>query len=200
MSNQVAEVAREVGEKLKAAKFPFRVVYAPERTDRSDMSNPVILFMRDRMNGEDIEPPKGQQANGRLVLNRKTGVEVRIYACSSLPSARAQDHEELADYLIDAVLVALEEVCKEGRFSPFEYGEARFLYPSELVFDDNEPEKYRGVVFVLRLKIGRGVVKRDYLKQVRPTTTVSEVGSQVEVRQNDEDDPEVVPIGTQPDP
>jgi hypothetical protein len=200
VSNQVYEVAREVGAKLKAAKFPFRVVYAPERTDRSDTSNPVILFMRDRTNGEGIEEPKGQQANGRIVLNRKTGVEIRIYACSNVPGAMVQDHEELADYLIDAVLVALEEVCKEGRFSPFEYGEARFLYPEELVFGDNEPEKYRGVVFVLRLKIGRAVVKRDYLKQIRPTASPVVTGNQVEVRQNDEDDPEVVPIGTQPDP
>lgn len=198
MSNQIREVARAVDAKLAAAKFPFRVAYAPERTDRSDTSNPVILFARDRTDGENVLPPKGQQANGRRVLDRMCGVVIKVYARSSLPGAMVEDHEELADYLVDAVLVALEETCKEGKFSPFEYTEARFMYPEEIVTEDGKPEHWPGVVFLLRLKIGRGVIKRDYLKAVRPTAAPTGVGNQVEVRQQDGDSPEVVPIGTQP--
>lgn len=198
MSNQVFEVAHELGVKLEAAKFPFLVEYAPERIDRSDTANPVILVARDRMNGENILPPAQFQVNGRKMLGRACGVEIKVYARSSLPAPMIAEHEELADYIVDAVLCALYEIEKEGKFSPFEFTEARFMFPEEVVTAAGEPELWPGVVYVLRFKIARAVVKRDYLKQVRPQSSADQTGNVVEVRQKDSDSPVNVPIGTQP--
>lgn len=198
--NLCYEVARELGAKLKAGKYPFRVLYAPERTDRANTADPVILVRRDRDNGEDIRPPIGQQKNGRRVLDRYQGIEIKVYARSSLSGAMPQDHEELADYLVDAVLVALAEITTEEKMTAPEYTEARFMYPEEVVTEKGEPEHWPGVVFLLRLKIGRGVIKRDYLKQVRPVAAPTGVGTTVEVRLKQDDPPEVVSFTTPPEP
>jgi hypothetical protein len=195
--NLCYEVSREVGQKLAALKYPFPVVYARERTSRAN-ADPVILFMRDRVNGETITAPKGQQGNPRKVLDRYSGVEIRIYACAALDGATRQEHEELADYLTDAVLCALEETATESKLGELEYTEARFMYPEELVTEKGEPEHWPGEVFLLRLKIGRGVFRRDYKRQGRPVGSFTGASGEVEVRRENSDDPEVVPYGAQP--
>lgn len=199
--NLIYEVSRELGLRLKARKYPFRVHYGPERTNRESNASPVILVCRDRADGEDIQPAVGQQANGRKIATRLQGVEIKIYAQSSLPHATLQEHEELADYLVDAVLVSLYEIAAAEKMGTLEFTEARFMYSNELVTEKGEPEHWPGVVFLLRLKIGRGVLKRDYLKQIRPAAAPTGAGTDVEVRLKSDDPPEVVTVtATPPNP
>lgn len=199
MSNQTFELSRWLGTELAARKFPYRVIYAPERTDRASVM-PVILLSRDLDASESVGTPKGQQANPHKSSTRRIPCKLKIYARASLPGSSVIDHEELADYLVDAVLVALDEWSTAQRGGGIEYGEMQFMTPEELVTDDGKPEGWPGLVYLIRFTIGRGVVKRDFLKQARPTGSINGVGSTVEVRLNTEDEPEVVPVGPQPPP
>src|SRR5690349_20527064 len=186
MSNQTGELARWLDENLRSRKFPFRVRYAPERTDRTQ-HHPVILLMRDTMTSEKVGEAKGTQKNGRKMRTRRIPVVIKIYAKSSLDGATLENHEELADYLVDGIVTALEIWSTSERGGGIEYGEMAFMTPDELVTADGKPEGWPGVVYIMRFTIGRGVIERDYLKQVRPTGTLTGVGSSVEVRQVDED-------------
>jgi hypothetical protein len=185
------------------------VRYAPERTERSQ-HHPVILMSRDTDTSEKVGTAQGTQKNGRKMRTRRLPVKLKIYAKSSLEGARIEDHEELADYLVDAVVTALEIWSTSERGGGIEYGEMSFMTPDELLASGDltmsaggKPEGWPGVVYLMRFTIGRGVIERDYLKQVRPTATINGVGSTVEVRQVNEDgeplDPEIVPVGPQPE-
>jgi hypothetical protein len=177
-------------------------VYAPERTKETGFG-PMILFSRDHMASEKIESAHGTVKNGRKFRTRRLPVVLKIYAKSSLDGATLAEHEELADYLVDAVVSALEIWSTSERGGGIEYGEMAFLTPDEITPDrGGPPEGWPGVVYLMRFTIGRGVVERDYLKQAQPTGTLTGAGSTVEVRQTDDDgepaDPEIIPVGTQP--
>jgi hypothetical protein len=186
MSNQTSELGKWLDAHLRGRKYPFRVRYAPERTDRSSR-DPVILIARDTMASEKIESAHGTQKNGRKMRTRRIPVVVKIFAKSSLDGARLEDHEELADYLVDAMITALEVWSTSEKGGGIEYVEMSFLTPDELVTSDGKPEGWPGVVYLMRFTIGRGVIELDYLKQVLPTAPINGVGSTVEVRQFDED-------------
>lgn len=196
MSNQTYELARWIGAHLKDRKFPFRVIYAPERTDRKN-PDPVILISRDFETSEKVTAPQGQQANGRKMRTRRVPLKVKIFARSTLDGARRIEHEELADYLVDALIIALEEWSSSERGGVIEYGEMAFMTKDELELE--EPEGWSGVVYIMRFTIGRGVVKRDYLKQIRPTGTLTSASNRAEVRLDENDDPEVVEFSTPDD-
>lgn len=195
MSNQTVELARWLDTHLRGRKYPFRVVYAPERTERAHGS--VILLSRDTMTSEKIETAHGTQKNPRKFRTRRVPVAIRIYAQSSERGARRADHEELADYLVDAIVTGLEIWSTSERAGGIEYGEMSFMTPDELA-EDGTPEGWAGVVYLMRFTIGRGVVERDYLKQANPTGTINGTADRVEVRQFDEDgeatDPAIQPL------
>jgi hypothetical protein len=196
MSNQTAELGKWLDTHLRGRKYPFRVRYAPERTERTK-HDPVILIMRDTDTSEKIETAHGTQKNGRKYRTRRIPVKIKVYAKSSLDGARLEEHEELADYLVDALVTALEIWSTAERGGGIEFGEMAFLTPAEVVTADGAPEGWPGVVYLMRFTIGRGVVERDYLKQVRPTGTINGASSTVEVRQTNEDgtagDPAIQP-------
>lgn len=197
MSNQTYNLSLWLGAELKKRKYPFAVVYAPERFERANM-DPVITFERDRQATEKIGTARGAQANPNKMYTRQLPCKIKIYARDNKRGASIRDHEELADYLVDAVITALEEWSHAERGGEIMYSEANFMTPDELEADEHAPEGYTGAVYLLRFSIGRGVVKRDYLKQARPTGTLTGTGTNVEVRLKDEDEPEVVPVGPQP--
>lgn len=195
MSNQTFELAKSIGDSLKARKFPFRVIYAPERTARADHS-PVILFMRDTDTSETVETAHGAQTNGRKQATRRIPVKVLVYARASYEGATRDEHEELSDYVVDALIVALEDWNTSQKAGGIQYGEMAFLTLDELKsIEGNTPEGWPGTCYVMRFTIGRGVVTRDYLKQIRPTAALTGVGLEVDVRVNEADTPEVVPVG-----
>src|SRR5688572_21539185 len=199
MSNQTVELARWLDEHLQGRKYPFRVVYAPERTERSRGS--VILLARDNTTSEKVGTAQGVQKNGRKMRTRRIPVVVKIYAQASVRGARLADHEELIDYLVDALVTGIEIWATSERGGVVEYGEMSFMTPDELAAD-GKPEGWAGAAYIMRFTIGRGVVERDYLKQVQPTAVLTGVGSSVEVRQVDEDgeplDPAIQPPPEEP--
>lgn len=195
MSNQGYELAMWLRAELRARKYPVPVVYAPERAERTK-HDPVILVMRDRQTSEKVETAHGNDKNGRKFRTRRVPLAIKVYAKSALDGARIVEHEELADYLVDALITALETWATAERGGTIEYGEMAFMTSDELAAD-GDPEGWPGVVYLLKFTIGRGVVKRDYLKQVQPTGVLTGVSNSVEVRQIDDDgepaDPAVQP-------
>ncbi len=192
MSNQTLELCRWVATDLAAQKYPFDVVYAPERFTRANM-DPVVLFQRDNGSSEKVESPKGQQANGRKSATRRVPVKVKVYARSNLVGAGVADHEALADYLVDALIISLDEWSTAQRGGGIEYGEMAFMTPDELMADEHAPEGYIGLVYLMRFTIGRGVIKRTYKQEIRPVGEINGVANTAEVRLKDGDEPAIQP-------
>jgi hypothetical protein len=201
MSNQTRELARWLHDHLSGRKYPFRVSYGPERTERWRGS--AITLERDNMTSETVGTASGTQKNGRKMRTRRLPVVIKIYAQASTPGANHGDHEELVDYLVDALVTGLEIWATSQRAGVIDYGEMAFMTPDELAHE-GKPDQWSGAAYVMRFTIGRGVVERDYLKGVQPTATINGVGSTVEVRQFDEDgdpiDPEIVQVTAEEDP
>lgn len=205
--NQLYELALDVSGRLRARHYPFRVHYAPERADRNGI-DPVILFMRDRTANEPVVPAAGAAVRQAAAANTKAikkrdrtiGGAVKIYARASVTGAMAQDHEELADYLADAVICALDEWAVEAKTHLPVYTEARLMAPSELISDTGEPDQFPGVVYLLRFSILRGVYVRTYEKQGRALGLIAGAVNDVEVRLTEGDEPELVPAPPEEDP
>jgi hypothetical protein len=157
-----------LAERLTARKFPFPVVYGPEQHDR-DAFDTTIVFQRDESVNDTIGSPQGQQRNPRKHYTRKLAVVATIYAKSTEPNAMIGDHEWLCEQLVDAVTVALDEWCSEAKAGEPEYGEMRYLRREEM----GKLETWPGRAYVVRFKIGRGVMARDYLGAAQPQGTMS---------------------------
>lgn len=175
----IYDVSREVESKLRAQKYPFRVVYGPLHLHREDYPSGLIVFERAAVS-ESIGSPKGQQVNPRKLATRQTQGRARVYAKASKAGARLNEHEALCDYVVDAVIVAVEEAITEAKMGTLTWSEARYLTPAERQAEardqqtaDNRTQSYPleqwpGVVYQLQFNFERGVAKRDWLHAARP--------------------------------
>lgn len=156
-------LARDVGAKLLARKFPVRVAYGPERLQREGY-DPVIVIERDRGGSDRIGPAVGVQRNARKRMVRMLAVRATIYAVSTLPGAMIHDHERDCERLIDALLVALDEWQAAERAGALEISEARYLAAA----DRNDVETWPGVVYVIRFFVRRAVYALTYEGDAKP--------------------------------
>ena len=175
----IYDVSREVDAKLRAQSYPFRVEYGPAHLHREGYPTGVIVFERSSA-PEPIGSPKGQQVNPRKVATRQTQGRVRVYAKSGKAGSRLNEHQALCDYVVDAVIVAVEETITEARMGTLTWADARYLTPAELQAEardqqvaDNRTQTYPleqwpGVVYQLQFSFERGVAKRDWLHASRP--------------------------------
>lgn len=153
-----------IAERLAARKFPFPIVYGPEQHERESFDT-TIVFQRDDRNSDTIGSAQGTQRNPRKHYTRKLGVTVTVYAKSTVEHAHTGDHELLCEQLVDALNVAIDEWCAEARAGEPEYAEMRYLRRDEL---PEALQTWPGRAYVLRFKIGRGVMARDYLGAAQP--------------------------------
>lgn len=184
MSNQVYEMSRNIGEMLDEQKFPFEVRYVPERTQIEQTAPTQIHFTRCRVAPDLIGAPQGQQRNPRKSYTRKLCVDVLVYASSTLPGAMIQEHEDLCDQLVDALVVRVDEWCTAARAGEPEYVEMRYMGVDELPGLEGWP----GVVYLLRFRIGRGVTRKDFLGEGRPTGSPAHVKNTSQVKVAGTDD------------
>lgn len=156
-------------ERLETRKFPFPVLYGPEQHKRESFDTTIVLE-RDEANNDTFGPAQGFVRNPRKHYTRKLAVLATIYAKSSLPQAMVGDHERLAEQLVDALSVSIDEWCSEAKAGEPEFTESRYLRRDEL----GELETWPGRVYVLRFKIGRGVMARNYLGEGEPTASLAD--------------------------
>lgn len=183
----IYNLARDLDTRLAARLFPVRVAYGPERCVREGY-DPFVLLERDREASDKIGPPVGSQRNPRLITVRALAVVALIYARSTLPGARVEDHEHDCEQVVDALITELYAWGSEGRTGGIAFTEARYLAAA----DRNDVETWPGVVYRLKFSVPRGVRVLDYVGAGRPTGTPAGVGGDVEIRRNADDPPEVV--------
>ena len=171
MSNQIYEMALNIGEMLAAQKFPFPIYYVPQRTTVDQTGPTQIHFTRCRQASDLIGAPRGQQRNPRKMYTRQLCVDVLVYASSTLPGATIQEHEDLCDQLVDALVCRIDEWCTATKALDPDYVEMRYLTVEEL----QGLEGWPGVAYLLRFRIGRGVTAKTYLGEAKPTAAIQNI-------------------------
>lgn len=176
LRSQTKALADDVAARLRARRFPVAVLYGPEALEREGYQGPTIVIARDDTGGDTFRAPAGAQRNARNVWERGLALIVGVFAASTLPGARREDHEALADILTDASLVALYEACKASRLAAPELGGGRFLRAEERAGVQTWP----GVVYEYRAVVSRGVYAFTWDGAAEPEATIHAVASRTE--------------------
>ena len=161
------DIARAVGVELAQQGCPYRVVYGPERFTDIAALDTRIVFSRVGAQ-EEITHNISQRSNPKPHAIRSIGAIVRVIASSTTAGARREDHERIADSLVDILIVAIRKVCAQMRV------ECRFTTGRFLDADDAdmpELESWPGVVYELTTFVDRGVCDRTWAGDARQETT-----------------------------
>jgi hypothetical protein len=138
----------------------------------------LVVFRRDPKGGDQVNALVAQRTNPRSVRVRELGVEVVVFSASSLEGARINEHEHECDQVVDALIVAISEWGTEERAGSITIYESRYLDPSE---GDGVFEAWPGVRYVLRFRVPRAVLTRNYIGAARPEATISNVALEARV-------------------
>lgn len=133
---------------LKAKGVPFDVVYGPAQTPPGPTSR--IEVQRDTDGGDGVEAGKGRFANPKMFALRATGGMVRVLAKSTIDGATRQDHEHLADAIVDQVQVEIFKITRNARVG-FTVTRAGFVTNTSIT------DGWAGVVYELRFRVDRAV-------------------------------------------
>lgn len=147
------EIAKEIAEELKAKGVPHPVIYGPERGTGSVAETRVVIE-RDRYGNDEIGSPTARPANPRMVGVRWLACMATIYAQSTIPGPGVQDHERVADQLVDKLTIALHKVIRV-RKNQYRITRSKFLNAEEL--EVLQIENWPGVVYQIDFAIDRGV-------------------------------------------
>lgn len=153
----IYELSRYLDQRLAAQEFPCNVVYGPDRFERQNFRT-VVVLERDRQRGDSFEGPQGQQRNTRRLGQRQVGCLATIFAQSPKMGARVNEHEHLADQIVDALHCALINWRTATRSSVTFTG-GRFAGPNDL---PGNFESLPGVVYLLQFSVARGVEDRKF--------------------------------------
>lgn len=185
------EITLAVAEQLRARGVPFAVVFGPER-QKTTLTSPVrIVIERDRQVGDGIGPARSVHTNPRMRAVRAIGCVARIFAKSNVAGAGEWDHAELADKLVDKLVVALDVVVRSNQtlWAPVR---GKFLTAEELAARDLTT--WPGVVYELQFTVDRGVFDSDFAGEAAPKASVGPGGvavqSTTKVKVNGVGDPE----------
>jgi hypothetical protein len=153
------EIHRHVRTHLAARGCPLRVVYGPERLADSGLTDSRIVIERERGSGDSIRPPKSTTKNPHRRAERGLAGVVRIFAKSSTPGARIEDHETVCEQAVDMIIIALQHAAAKE--------DTRIAVESSgyLSADDsNVPsvETWPGVVYEISIELARGVFDRTW--------------------------------------
>ena len=195
----VSSLTRGVAADLAARRFPFPVIFGPERMTRAAPTDTCIVIERDRDGGDGFDSVMGVQVNrgtntpaGRRQATRFMGVQAMIWAKSNLTGADEGDHEDLCDQLVDALYSAVDTWQQANvrvmNFKPT----GRYLKAHEIA--ELVAETWPGVVYLMRWRLPHGVYSTDFKGLALPDGTVSGITGEVRVRRNASDPPEIVEI------
>jgi hypothetical protein len=185
---------RDVQAKFTAQKFPTKFEYGPRRYAVEAWHDHLVICERDRDAADQLATANGQQTNPRRYCNIALATKFTIYARCNLDDARINEHEHECEQIRDALIVALQEWGSEARARLGDVvptiSEMRYLKLAEFP----EAETWPGVVYLVRLRVQRGVIKLDYEGAARPTGAATSVTGTVNVRLNAGDSPDVVTL------
>ena len=180
--------------KFKARKFPTVFEYGARRMLVEAWHDHLVIVERDSDTPDAPAPVNGQQTNPRRLCNIALAAKATIYARCNLDNARLNEHQHECEQIRDAFICALSEWGSEARARLGDVtptlGEMRYLRLTEFP----EAETWPGVVYLVRFKVMRGVVVRDYEGAARPTGAAAGVSNRIDIRQNGVEPPEVVTL------
>ncbi len=168
----ISELADLVRVELDGHKFPYAVVYGPERAARKGYTPAGIVFRRDREQGDAIGPATGWKGSPdpRMLYTRRFAGVVEIYVRASRPNAGIADHEDECDRVCDGVLCAL---YRASTGFLLQIGESRLLRPEELEGQDHF--EAAGCAARIRFSLASPVLELDYTGDGPLTGTVADV-------------------------
>lgn len=165
----IFQMSLDIAVTLAARKFPFNVIYAPESTERKGYIN-AITIERDRSGGDKVVGNQANKQNPKAEAIRLLGVVARVYAVSQLDGSMINNHENLCDQVVDALVI---EVLKWGTAA--KVGRPTFTSSRYLTAEErNTEETWPGVVYELRFAMPRGIRDITFEKEAR-----SESGSNI---------------------
>lgn len=150
-----------VREQLEALGYPFRVMYEPSRVERTRHGNAITIKRAQNGGGETIvEPQASAGRNGPHGDQRAgwfTAGEIEISAQSPKRGATQIEHQELCDYVTQAVIVACIDWTAANKYG-LQWTDAGYVPESERT----EAELPAGVTFRLKLNVARGVYRHKW--------------------------------------
>jgi hypothetical protein len=171
----IYEISRELGRAFATQGVPFPVVYGPELAATSAIRTRVVI-MRGDEGSDSFEPPKSVHGNPQQRGSRMQGCVLQIYAQSTLSGAARQDHERLADHLLDQFYSEMDVII-QGRKNRWVMGPGGFKTPE----DAGKSDPRNGVLYEAKFQISRGIARRTWAGEARPTVTITLVDSVTKV-------------------
>lgn len=175
----IADLADVVDQELSVRKYPYRVAYGPERTQRTGPGIAAgVVFERDRARGDVIAPPVATRqgaATAEAYYSRQVAGSFTVYAKSELSGARAREHEAEADAVCDAVVCAMVRASKLAG-KPLAFGPSRYLEAA----DFNGLETWPGAAVRVEFSVAVPVRDVDYRGRGPGTGVVADVANTVE--------------------
>jgi len=163
----IYDLAKEVALELAEQGCPYRVVYGPDRFTDVSAADTHIVFSRIG-SSELVVANTSFKQNPKLRAIRRIGATVRVIASSTLPGALQEDHERLADQILDLLIIAIKKVTAVWRVE-FNAVSGQFLDAESAYLPGLET--WPGVVYDLQIQIDRGVFDRTWQGEARPETT-----------------------------
>lgn len=192
----IADIANALQAAFTARKFPTTFSYGTVRFAVDAFADHLVIIERDRDgNADNMSPVSGAQQNPRRLANRSLAAKATIYAQSRLDGARPEEHEAECEQIVDGLITCLADwgtanLARLGGVGPT-LGEMRYLKSAEFHPD---AETWPGVVYLLRFRVNRAVIVRDYEGAARPTGTAAHVGNTIEVRRAPTATPEIITL------
>lgn len=169
----IAYVAKLVATAIASRSCPVPVAYAKRLPAYGETQ---IVFSRPRAKVDISGPPATTKTNPPRRAQRGIVGTVRVYARSTLAGARTEDHEDLADQIVDFLIVALQSAAATIK-TTMSIGAGGFLTPAEL--EREGLEAWPGVVYELPITVQRGVFDRTWEGEAavaaKPTTPCTNV-------------------------
>ena len=167
------EISKEISTALQAKGVPFAVVYGPER-DPASVNETRVVIERDRRATDEFAAPTGRPLNPRLFAVRWQAVQIWIYAQSTLDGARIEDHEAVAEQLVDKTYVALVKCVAAGkRGGAVEQHNALRITSAHVLGADELRllglEAWQGVIYEISCAIDRAVVDTTWTAEAPAT-------------------------------
>jgi hypothetical protein len=179
----LAAITDQLAVALAAQGVPFPVVFGPESSEDLYSTTDRIVVQYDD-DGDTFETPKGTHPNPRMPLVCWQGVQILIYARSNVSNAGWRDHSRLANQVRGHVLAELDYLVR-ARKNFIQYGAGRFVTPQ----DAAGSAVFGGAVYEIKLSIDRGIERRTWAGEARPTVKIGPGGVAVTSTTKASDEP-----------
>lgn len=140
---------------LIARKVPYELVYGPEHMTQGPRSRSHIVLKRDDQAGDGWGPPKSRTTtNPTYRYTRMIGFVLLVFVESTKAGASVEDHEDVADAVVNQLGLALQTIMHEQR-SQWRPRTSRFLTAAEL--EEANLSAWPGRVYMLPFEIDQGI-------------------------------------------